>query len=199
VTSFGRALTVLALALGCTRSPRKQPPPTRNPRPQRTGPSAVSAALPEAPVTANGGGLAPILATRGRGCLDAVEEKLGGDDWYDTAARACHPGSIRSSDVISRQLARAGASVPIPEQLREACWIAFASVEPRALPISVGIVDDEARVQALATLYAARSAIPAFGPLCALGASYDELRFQSAASTKSKLSVVFYSPGSSSR
>ncbi len=187
------------LALGCARSARKPPPaePARAPaRPQgaqRPSESRDDAAQRSATAKT-------VLVTREPSCLEGVDVTLDADSWYDAAARACHPGSSRSSAVITQRLSRdVPATIEIPEPLRSSCWTAFAIADSRALPIAVDIINDADHSDPFSVLSSLRSSIPTFGPLCSLKGSFRKLRFRPSLNADTRLSLVFYGPSPSSR
>ena len=192
---FGQSLAMLLLTLSCARSPRKQPPaePTRAPaRPE----SAHAPSEPQEDASQHDAATKTALPS----CLDSVNATLDADSWYDAAARACHPGSSRSSAVITQLVSHdAPATIEIPEPLRSSCWTAFAIADRRALPIAVDIINAAEHRDPFLVLSSPRNSIPPFGPLCSLKGDFRKLRFRPSINTDTRLSLVFYAPIPSSR
>jgi hypothetical protein len=185
----------IVLAFACTRTPKRHAPAERNhfsdrPEPIEQGTDATGRSIQAKSDT--GVGILRNLA--GPNCSNVVDQSLDADAWYDAAAQACHPGSKRRSAVLLQAAIRNGSvDIDIPTGPNSSCWTAFAIVDRVLLPMLVDIVDKDGNARSMGKLWSTQSAIPSFGPFCALEENFRTLRLRAETTAAGKVSWALYS------
>ncbi len=179
------------MAVACTRPSKKHSPaePVQLLEKQiETQPKSARIAPP-----ASGSELQDFDEHHSATCLDSVSKLLESEAWIAAAAGACHPGSKRLGDGISKATDADGQiTFAIPMVKRERCWSAFAVVDQSLLPAQVEIVEKEGSIYSLGALTTVRSVIPQFGPFCALQSDFDSVRIRSVRGAYGNASLTFF-------
>jgi len=138
-------------------------------------------------------GAIPPSAVAANGCLRNISNALAPEAWFDAAANACQPGSLRLGVEQTQQVDRTDqATFELPERPSSSCFSIYTIVSPNLLPIEVAILDDKGHAQELGTLQTERAATPELGALCTLDAQVKTLRLRVARAKSGTIRLAVY-------